>query len=129
MAKFEAIKNGTNELKEIVYKEIIEYNIDLEQIEITKIAFGIILINHSCGKMANKILWYIFRFSNLLLTNLFILKNWFQQKKISIKLKNIHMFVIMFCANVLHHIKCFDPRTSPTWDIPITTSLPSCIEE
>jgi hypothetical protein len=54
LAKFEAIKNGTNELKEIVYKEIIEYNIDLEQIEITKIAFGIILINHSRGKMANK---------------------------------------------------------------------------
>ncbi len=45
MAKFEAIKNGTNELKEIVYEEIIEYNIDLEQIEITKIVFGIILIN------------------------------------------------------------------------------------
>jgi len=54
LAKFEAIKNGTNELKEIVYKEVIEYNIDLEQIEITKIAFGIILINHSRGKMANK---------------------------------------------------------------------------
>jgi hypothetical protein len=45
LAKFEAIKNGTNELKEIVYEEIIEYNIDLEQIEITKIVFGIILIN------------------------------------------------------------------------------------
>jgi len=54
LAKFEAIKNGTNELKDIVYEEIIEYNIDLEQIEITKIVFGIILINHSRGKMANK---------------------------------------------------------------------------